>query len=504
MMLELNYSEPSPKVFSGALGEWELVIGMEIHAQVASKAKLFSGASTKFGAEPNSNVSFVDAAMPGMLPVINKFCIEQAIRTGLGLKAEINLFSAFDRKNYFYPDLPQGYQISQLYHPIVGEGEVLVEMGKGQARLVRVERIHLEQDAGKSVHDMDPNMSFVDLNRTGVALMEIVSRPDIRGPEEAAAYVGKLRQILRYLGTCDGNMQNGNLRADVNVSVCKKGQYELYRKSNNFDHLGTRCEIKNMNSMRFIQMAIDYEARRQIAILEDGGEIRQETRLYDADKNETRSMRSKEEAHDYRYFPCPDLLPLHLEPSLIDKIKKSLPELPDEKKSRFVKSYGLTDYDANVLTSDIIQSNFFEDVAKNRDGKLATNWIINELFGRLNKEELTIEDTPISSEQLGDIIDLISSNEISGKIAKELFEIVWKEGGNPKEIVQKLGMKQVTDISAIEREVDRIISENPDQVAKAKINPKLAGWFVGQVLKATGGKANPATVNELVSQKILG
>jgi len=437
------------------------------------------------------------------LPVINKFCVEQAVRTGLGLKAEINLFSQFDRKNYFYPDLPQGYQISQLYHPIVGEGEVLVEMGNEQARLVRVERIHLEQDAGKSVHDMDPNMSFVDLNRTGVALMEIVSRPDIRGPEEAAAYVGKLRQILRYLGTCDGNMQNGSLRADVNVSVCKKGQYELYRKSSDFGYLGTRCEIKNMNSMKFIQLAINYEARRQISILEDGGEIHQETRLYDADKNETRSMRSKEEAHDYRYFPCPDLLPLQIEQLWVDNIKAKLPELPDEKKARFIKNYGLTDYDSSVLTADVTHANFFEEVSKERDGKLSANWIINELFGRLNKEELTIENTPVSAEQLGDIIDLISSNEISGKIAKELFEIVWNEGGNPKKIVKDLGMKQVTDVGSIEAEVDKIILENPDQVAKAKINPKLAGWFVGQVLKATSGKANPSVVNELIKNKIL-
>ena len=411
-MLDVNYSQPQPKIISGAKGDWELVIGMEIHAQVSSKAKLFSGASTEFGAEPNSNVSFVDAAMPGMLPVINKFCVEQAVRTGLGLKAEINLFSQFDRKNYFYPDLPQGYQISQLYHPIVGEGEVLVEMGNEQARLVRVERIHLEQDAGKSVHDMDPNMSFVDLNRTGVALMEIVSRPDIRGPEEAAAYVGKLRQILQYLGTCDGNMQEGSLRADVNVSVCKKGQYELYRKSSDFGYLGTRCEIKNMNSMKFIQLAINYEARRQISILEDGGEIHQETRLYDADKNETRSMRSKEEAHDYRYFPCPDLLPLQIEQLWVDTIKATLPELPDEKKARFIKNYGLTDYDSSILTADVTHANFFEEVSKERDGKLSANWIINELFGRLNKEELTIENTPVSAEQLGDIIDLISSIRI--------------------------------------------------------------------------------------------
>ena len=384
-MLDLTYTAPQPKVIAGAKHDWELVIGMEIHAQVSSNAKLFSGASTTFGAEPNSNVAFVDAAMPGMLPVINEFCVEQAVRTGLGLKAQINLTSAFDRKNYFYPDLPQGYQISQLYHPIVGEGEVLVELAPGVARLVRIERIHLEQDAGKSIHDMDPTLSFVDFNRTGVALMEIVSRPDIRGPEEAAAYVTKLRQILRYLGTCDGNMQNGNLRADVNVSVCRPGQYEKYQATQDFSHLGTRCEIKNMNSMRFIQLAIDYEARRQIAILEDGGKVVQETRLYDPDKNETRSMRSKEEAHDYRYFPDPDLLPLEIERSWVDDIAARMPELPDAKKARFMADFGLTDYDANVLTADLDSSSYFEAVAQGRDGKMAANWVINELFGRLKK-----------------------------------------------------------------------------------------------------------------------
>ena len=420
-MSDLTYEEPKPKIYSGAKGDWELVIGLEVHAQVASKSKLFSGASTQFGNEPNLNVSMVDAAMPGMLPVINEFCVEQAVRTGLGLKAAINLYSAFDRKNYFYPDLPQGYQISQLYHPIVGEGEILVDMEPGVARNVRVERIHLEQDAGKSVHDMDPNMSFVDLNRTGVALMEIVSMPDIRSPEEAAAYVTKLRQILRYLGTCDGNMQNGNMRADVNVSVCPSGQYEKFRATGNFSHLGTRCELKNMNSMRFIQMAIDFEARRQIAILEDGGTIDQETRLYDADKNETRSMRSKEEAHDYRYFPDPDLLPLEIEQSWVDEIAASLPELPDAKKARFVIEFGITEYDASVLTADAIDADYFETVAKGRDGKQAANWIINELFGRLNKANLIISDSPISTNQLGAILDLISKGDISGKIAKKNF-----------------------------------------------------------------------------------
>ncbi len=501
-MLDLTYDAPKPKVIAGATGDWELVIGLEVHAQVATAAKLFSGASTQFGAEPNSNVAFVDAGMPGMLPVINEGCVAQAVRTGLGLKAEINLWSAFDRKNYFYPDLPQGYQISQLYHPIVGEGEVLVEMGNGTARRVRIERIHLEQDAGKSIHDMDPAMSFVDLNRTGVALMEIVSRPDIRGPEEAAAYVGKLRQIMRYLGTCDGNMQNGNLRADVNVSVCRPGDYEKYQATQDFSHLGTRCEIKNMNSMRFIQMAIEFEARRQIAILEDGGKVSQETRLYNPDRNETRSMRSKEEAHDYRYFPDPDLLPLEIEQAWVDDIAAKLPELPDDKKARFMGDFGLSDYDASVLTAELANAVYFEQVAEGRDGKLAANWVINELFGRLKKEDHSIEESPVSPEQLGKIVGLITKGDISGKIAKDLFEIIYTEGGDPEEIVEARGMKQVTDTGAIEAAVDAVIAENPAQVEKAKANPKLAGWFVGQVMKATGGKANPAAVNDLVTKKL--
>ncbi|MDO5605652.1 MAG: Asp-tRNA(Asn)/Glu-tRNA(Gln) amidotransferase subunit GatB [Paracoccus sp. (in: a-proteobacteria)] len=500
----LEFSAPEPKVIAGAKQDWELVIGLEVHAQVASNAKLFSGASTTFGAEPNSNVAFVDAAMPGMLPVINEFCVEQAVRTGLGIKAAINLVSAFDRKNYFYPDLPQGYQISQLYHPIVGEGEVIVDMAPGVARRVRIERIHLEQDAGKSIHDMDPNMSFVDFNRTGVALMEIVSRPDIRGPEEAAAYVSKLRQIMRYLGTCDGNMQNGNLRADVNVSVCKPGDYERFMETGDFSHLGTRCEIKNMNSLRFIQQAIEYEARRQIAIIEDGGKVVQETRLYDPDKGETRSMRSKEEAHDYRYFPCPDLLPLEIEQAWIDGIAADMPELPDAKKARFVQGLGLSEYDAGVLTAEVENADFFEAVAAGRDGKQAANWVINELFGRLNKEGLSVATSPLSAAQLGGVIDLIASGEISGKMAKDLFEILWAEGGDPAEVAAARGMKQVTDMSAIEAAVDQIIAENPAQVEKAKANPKLAGWFVGQVLKATGGKANPAAVNEIVARKLGG
>ena len=502
MLDHLTYTAPEPKVIAGAKGDWELVIGLEVHAQVASNAKLFSGASTTFGAEPNSNVSFVDAAMPGMLPVINEYCVAQAVRTGLGLKAAINLTSAFDRKNYFYPDLPQGYQISQLYHPIVGEGEIIVDMAPGVARRVRIERIHLEQDAGKSIHDMDPALSFVDLNRTGVALMEIVSRPDIRGPEEAAAYVAKLRQIMRYLGTCDGNMQNGNLRADVNVSVCKPGDYERFMETGDFGVLGTRCEIKNMNSLRFIQAAIDFEARRQIAIIEDGGKIVQETRLYDPDRGETRSMRSKEEAHDYRYFPDPDLLPLEIEQGWVDDIAASMPELPDEKKARFVQVLGLSEYDAGVLTAEVESADFFEAVANGREGKQAANWVINELFGRLNKQGLSIADSPVSAAQLGGVLDLIGSGEISGKMAKDLFEIVWTEGGDPAEIAAARGMKQVTDTGAIEAAVDEIIAANPAQVEKARANPKLAGWFTGQVLKATGGKANPATVNELVAKKL--
>ncbi|WP_370225685.1 Asp-tRNA(Asn)/Glu-tRNA(Gln) amidotransferase subunit GatB [Pararhodobacter marinus] len=500
-MLDLSFDAPKPKVIAGATGDWELVIGMEIHAQVSTQAKLFSGASTTFGAEPNSNVSFIDAAMPGMLPVINEFCIEQAVRTGLGLKAQINLRSAFDRKNYFYPDNPQGYQISQLYHPIVGEGEVIVEMGAGIARVVRIERIHVEQDAGKSIHDMDPNMSFIDLNRTGVPLMEIVSRPDIRGPEDAAAYVGKLRQILRYLGTCDGNMQNGNLRADVNVSVCRPGQYEKYQETQDFGHLGTRCEIKNMNSMRFIQQAIDYEARRQIAILEDGGKVDQETRLYDPDKGETRSMRSKEEAQDYRYFPDPDLLPLEIEQDWVDAIAASMPELPDAKKARFMSDFGLTDYDASVLTADVELARYFEESLGGGDGKRTANWIINEVLGRANKAEVTPRQIAAPAVNSA-ILSMVAKDEISTKIAKDVLEIHVETGRDPNEIVETEGMKQVTDTGAIEAAVDEIIAANPAQVEKAKQNPKLAGWFVGQVMKATGGKANPAAVNALVTAKL--
>ena len=491
-MSELAYSEPKPTVIAGAKGNWEMVIGLEVHAQVLSRSKLFSGASTSFGSAPNSNVSLVDAAMPGMLPVLNEYCVEQAVRTGLGLKADINLFSRFDRKNYFYPDLPQGYQISQLYHPIVGEGEILVDMAPGIARRVRVERIHLEQDAGKSVHDLDPALSMVDLNRSGVALMEIVSKPDIRGPEEAAEYVRKLRQILRYLGTCDGNMQEGSLRADVNVSVRRVGDTEL----------GTRCEIKNMNSMRFIQAAIDFEARRQIGILEDGGKIKQETRLYDPNRGETRSMRSKEEAQDYRYFPCPDLLPLTLTQEYVDAIAAGLPELPDEKKARFVTRYGISEYDASVLTADVADADYFETVATGRDAKMAANWVINELFGRLNKETRTVEDSPVSALQLGAIVDMIGNGDINGKIAKELFEIVWSEGGDPVAIVAERGMKQVTDIGAIEAAVDAVIAANPDKAVQARDKPNMVGWFVGQVLKASGGKANPQAVSDLVKSRL--
>ena len=503
-MPEMAHEEPTPKLISGASQDWELVVGMEVHAQTSSRAKLFSGASTQFGAEPNSNVSLVDAAMPGMLPVINGFCVEQAVRTGLGLNAQINLWSAFDRKNYFYPDLPQGYQISQLYHPIVGEGEVIVDLEPGVARRVRIERIHMEQDAGKSIHDMDPEKSFVDLNRTGICLMEIVSRPDIRSADEATAYLAKLRQIMLYLGTCDGNMHAGNLRADVNVSVCGVGTHEEFLRTGDASGLGTRCEIKNMNSMRFIHQAIEHEARRQIGVIEAGGEVEQETRLYDPDRNETRSMRSKEDSHDYRYFPDPDLLPLELEQDWVDGIRASLPELPDAKKARFVAEHGLTEYDASVLTAEVQSADYFERVVAGRSGKAVANWVINELFGRLKKDDRGIAESPVSPDQLGGIVDLIDRGEISGKIAKEVFEIVYSEGGDPAEIVETRGMRQVTDTGAIEEALDKVIAENPAQVEKAKSNPKLAGWFVGQVMKATGGKANPKAVNEMVAEKLGG
>jgi aspartyl-tRNA(Asn)/glutamyl-tRNA(Gln) amidotransferase subunit B len=486
----------SGKLIKGATGDWEVVIGMEVHAQVTSKAKLFSGASTEFGGEPNSHVSLVDAAMPGMLPVINEECVRQAVRTGLGLNAKINLRSVFDRKNYFYPDLPQGYQISQYKSPIVGEGEVTVELDGGKTATIGIERLHLEQDAGKSLHDQSPTMSYVDLNRSGVALMEIVSKPDIRDAEQAKAYVTKLRSILRYLGTCDGDMEKGNLRADVNVSVRKAGA-----------PLGTRCEIKNMNSINFIGQAIEYEARRQVEILEDGGMIEQETRLFDPNKGETRSMRSKEEAHDYRYFPDPDLLPLQFTQAFVDELKAKLPELPDQKKARFIADLGLSSYDASVLVAERESADFYETVLSGladraRDGKLAANWVINELFGRLNKEGHGISSSPVTAEQLGAIVDLIGEGTISGKIAKDLFEIVWQEGGDPRELVEERGMKQVTDLGAIEKVVDDIIASNPDKVAQAKAKPQLVGWFVGQVMKSSGGKANPQAVNDLLKSKL--
>jgi len=475
----------------GASGDWEIVIGMEVHAQVLAKSKLFSGASAEYGGEPNDHVSLVDAAMPGMLPVINEFCVEQAVRTGLGLKAKINKHSVFDRKNYFYPDLPQGYQISQYKQPVVGEGVVHVEVDGGKSVEVGIERLHLEQDAGKSLHDQHPSMSFVDLNRSGCALMEIVSKPDMRSAAEAKAYVTKLRQIMRYLGTCDGNMEQGSLRADINVSVRKPGA-----------EFGTRCEIKNVNSVRFMGQAIEYEARRQIGILEDGGRIDQETRLFDARKGETRSMRSKEEAHDYRYFPDPDLLPLQLEEEWIGGIAKTLPELPDEKIARFVIGYGLSPYDATVLVAERASADFFERVAKGREGKMAANWVINELFGRLNKEGKTFENTPVSASQLGEIIDLIQARVISGKIAKEVFEIVWADGGSPAEIVKNRGLEQVTDMGAIEKAVDEIIAANPAKVEQVKAKPSMLGWFVGQVMKATEGKANPQAVSDELTKRL--
>jgi aspartyl-tRNA(Asn)/glutamyl-tRNA(Gln) amidotransferase subunit B len=475
----------------GATGDWEVIIGLEVHAQVTAKSKLFSGASAEYGGEPNDHVSLVDAAMPGMLPVINEYCVEQAVRTGLGLKAQINTYSVFDRKNYFYPDLPQGYQISQFKQPIVGEGVVSVDTDDGNTIDVGIERLHLEQDAGKSIHDQHPNMSYVDLNRSGCALMEIVSKPDMRSSDEARAYVTKLRQIMRYLGTCDGNMEQGSLRADVNVSVRKPG-----------DKFGTRCEIKNVNSVRFMGQAIEYEARRQIGIIEDGGKIDQETRLYDPKKGETRSMRSKEEAHDYRYFPDPDLLPLEFTSDWVAQIKASLPELPDEKRERFMSAYGLSAYDATVLISERTSSDFFETTAKGRDGKTTANWVINELFGRLNKEGKTIETTPVSSAQLGELVDLISNGTISGKIAKDVFEIIWSEGGSPSEIVESRGLKQVTDMGAIEKAVDDIVAQNPDKIAAVLAKPSMLGWFVGQVMKSTGGKANPQSVNDLLKKKL--
>jgi len=484
-------TSPSDKLIRGTTGDWEVVIGMEVHAQVSSRSKLFSGASTEFGGAPNSHVSLVDAAMPGMLPVINEECVAQAIRTGLGLKAKINLKSVFDRKNYFYPDLPQGYQISQYKSPVVGEGVVSVDLDGGESVDVGIERLHLEQDAGKSLHDRHPNFSYVDLNRSGVALMEIVSKPDLRSAEQAKAFLTKLRSILRYLGTCDGNMEQGSLRADVNVSVRRPGE-----------PLGTRCEIKNVNSIRFVGQAIEHEARRQIEIIEEGGTIEQETRLFDPGRGETRSMRSKEEAHDYRYFPDPDLLPLEVTADYVAELERHLPELPDAKQARFVSEFGLSAYDAGVLVAERDTAQYFETVAKGRDAKVAANWVINDLTGRLNKEGKDIASSPVSAMQLGAVLDLIADGTISGKIAKDLFEIVWSEGGDPRAIVEARGMKQVTDLSAIGKTIDEIIAKNPDKVADAKTNPKAIGWFVGQVMKASGGKANPQAVNDLLKQKL--
>jgi aspartyl-tRNA(Asn)/glutamyl-tRNA(Gln) amidotransferase subunit B len=484
-------ADANGKLIHGATGDWEVIIGLEVHAQVTSKAKLFSGSSTEFGGEPNSHVSLVDAAMPGMLPVINRKCVEQAVRTGLGLKAQINLTSVFDRKNYFYPDLPQGYQISQYKYPVVGEGKVLLDMADGSTVEVGIERLHLEQDAGKSLHDQDPRNSFVDLNRSGVALMEIVSKPDLRSSDEARAYVTKLRTILRYLGTCDGNMEQGSLRADVNVSVRRPGE-----------DLGTRCEIKNVNSIRFIGQAIEHEARRQIDIIEDGGTIAQETRLFDPRTGATRSMRSKEEAHDYRYFPDPDLLPLEFEQAWVDEIAASLPELPDEKKARFVADYGLSAYDAGILIADAEDADYFEAVAKGRDAKLAVNWVMGDLSAHANAAGTSIAGLGVSPEQMGGVIDLIADGTISGKIAKDLLVVVVAEGGDPAKIVEERGLRQVTDTGAIEAVVDEVIAANPDKVEQLRDKPKMAGWFVGQVMQKTGGKANPQAVNDILKAKL--
>lgn len=476
----------------GETGDWEIVIGMEVHAQVISNSKLFSGASSQFGAEPNSQVSLVDAAMPGMLPVLNEFVVEQAIKTGLGLNSQINNTSVFARKNYFYPDLPQGYQISQFDQPIVGKGVIEIDLPDGSVKEIGITRLHLEQDAGKSVHDQHPSKSFVDLNRSGCALMEIVSEPDIRGPEEACAYLSKLRMILRYLGTCDGNMDEGSMRADVNVSVRKPG-----------DKLGTRAEIKNVNSVKAVQQAIDFEVTRQIELIEGGGSVVQETRLWDPAKQETRSMRSKEEAHDYRYFPDPDLLPLHVSNDQIERIRKTLPELPDQKKHRFIGDYGLSVYDASVLIAEQARADYYEIVANDNDAKLAANWVINELLGILNKNETELKDSPVSAKQLSGLIALIKDNTISGKIAKDVFAEMYASGKDAGTIVEEKGLRQVTDTSAIEAIIDEVIAENPDNVAAYRSGKdKLFGFFVGQVMKKSQGKANPAAVNDLLKAKL--
>ena len=472
--------------------QYEVVIGLEVHAQVTSESKLFSTSSTKFGAEPNTQVSLVDAALPGMLPVINEYCVKQAIKTGIGLKAKINKRSVFDRKNYFYADLPQGYQISQFKDPIVGEGKVILDMPDGQKE-VGIERLHLEQDAGKSIHDLDPKNTFVDLNRSGVALMEIVSKPDLRSPDEVNAYVKKLRSIMRYLGTCDGNMQEGSLRADVNVSVRKKGSKEF----------GTRCEIKNVNSIKFMQMAIEYEANRQVDLIEDGQSIDQETRLFDTKKNETRSMRSKEDAHDYRYFPDPDLLPLEVSEDFIEKLKLEIPELPDEKKKRFIEKFKLSPYEATILVSDYETSNYFENVIKKSDVKLATNWIIGELFAALNEKNLEITESPISAGNLSKLINLIKDGTISGKIAKTVFEHMMEGDKDPKKIVEEKGLKQESDPKALEALIDKVIDDNREKATEYKSGKvKLFGFFVGQVMKVSGGKANPQLVNEILKKKL--
>uniref|UniRef100_B0T196 Aspartyl/glutamyl-tRNA(Asn/Gln) amidotransferase subunit B n=1 Tax=Caulobacter sp. (strain K31) TaxID=366602 RepID=B0T196_CAUSK len=492
----------SSKQIQGRTGPWEIVLGLEIHAQVASVSKLFSGAAVGFGAGPNQQVSLVDAAMPGMLPVLNGFCVEQAVKTGLGLKAQINLKSRFDRKNYFYPDLPQGYQISQFDQPIVGEGVVTVERDDGTTFDVGIERLHLEQDAGKSIHDIDPNATYVDLNRAGTALMEIVSKPHMRSAEEAAAYVKKIRTILVYLGTCDGDMEKGNLRADVNVSVCRPGDYEKFRETGSFSHLGTRCEIKNVNSYRYIQQAIEYEARRQIEILEDGGKIDQETRLFDPTKVETRSMRSKEEAHDYRYFPDPDLLPLVLDADWVKRIQDTLPELPDAKKARLQSQYGLSAYDAGVLIIESHRADYFEAAAVGRDAKLVSNWVTNELLSKLSAHGHEIAASPLPSSDIAQLVELIENGTISSKIAKEVFEHMWAGEGRPAQIVETRGLVQINDTGAIEAAIDALIAANPDKASAVKEKPQAIGWFVGQVMKETGGKANPATVNELLRSKL--
>ena len=479
-------------IIEGTTGTWEIVCGLEVHAQVVSQAKLFSGAATAFGAAANTQVSPVDAGMPGMLPVVNGWCVEQAVRTGLGLRAQINRSSVFERKNYFYPDLPCGYQISQYQHPIVGTGKLTIDFPDGTAKDIGITRLHLEMDAGKSLHESHADASLIDLNRSGVALMEIVSEPDIRTPEEAVLYLRKLRSILRYLETCDGNMEEGSMRCDANVSVRRVGD----------EALGTRCEVKNVNSMRFVARAIEFEAKRQVEILESGGSIDQETRLFDSARGETRSMRSKEEAHDYRYFPDPDLLPLELEEALVERIAAGLPELPDDKKARFVRDHGLSPYDAGVLVAEAATADYFETVAKGRDAKQAANWVINDLFGLLGKAGKGIEDSPVVAASLGKLLDLLKSEVISGRIAKDVFAIMFENGGDPEAIVAERGLKQVTNTAAIEALLDQLIADNPGQVASAQKNPKVAGWFTGQVMKATGGKANPAVVNQVVAAKL--